>query len=207
MNATLWALTLSDLRAQTARSSPTPGGGSVAAVTATLGCSLLLMAIDVTTASGRRGPDDQLDLAAVRAELSHAADEMAAAADGDIAAFAALMSAYRLPREGDHAREVRRDAIRRASREATEVPLALAEACVRVVGGAGALAEAVSPTIVSDVWAGRDLLTGAGSAALRTVAINVASLDDATTAQVAQRVTKIEEAAPQLSGIVPRSDR
>lgn len=173
MIESLWDWSLSELRAATASAAPTPGGGSVAAVTGVLGASLLVMAVEVTLRSDKRRPDAAHDLPAARERLLGLSEQMAAAADADVATFENLMAGYQMPRGSDAEKALRRKAIRSAAIEATEIPLALAECCASAIEQADALEKAVAPTITSDVLAGRDLLVGAAGAALRTVAINL----------------------------------
>ena len=87
----LWHLGLADFRDRTASDQPTPGGGSVAMVSASLGLGLVLMALRV---SARRAEDsaalDPLILKADRLlnEISRHAD-----ADIDVFEFAEAFSA------------------------------------------------------------------------------------------------------------------
>jgi formiminotetrahydrofolate cyclodeaminase len=46
---TLWDLRLNDFREATASGQPTPGGGSVAGVSATLGLGLVIMALEISS--------------------------------------------------------------------------------------------------------------------------------------------------------------
>lgn len=173
----LWTWNLDELRRRTASSAPTPGGGSIAAVTATMGVSLLLMAVDVTLDSARGAPDATRELRSHRDRLQVLADQLAAAADADISAFQTLICAYRLPRTTAGQQQQRRATVQSASRQAAQVPLALAQTCAEAAGAAPVLAELVLENIASDVLAGRDLLIGAARAALHTVAVNLPPLE------------------------------
>ncbi|OMH32426.1 hypothetical protein BGP79_08445 [Tersicoccus sp. Bi-70] len=182
----LWSLPLAEFRRRTAGAGPTPGGGSVSSVTATLGASLIQMAVAITARKAARESGD--DAAAAK----HAwdddarrgddlADTLAEAAAADVVAFENLMRAYRLPREdaaGQDAGGQDRDrAVADASGAATEVPLALAEAITEAVEFAGTVVDRVDDHVRSDVLAGADILAGSFHAALHTVEINFPSLD------------------------------
>lgn len=168
MSESLWAATAEDLLRATASSAPTPGGGSVAAISGALGVALVQMAVAVTE-------DAALEPYASR--LASLQEAIQPAADGDVHDFTALMAAYRLPRGSDTEREARSREIERASAAATERPLSLVGTFVDVLAVAREVEPLVKPGVVSDVLAGRDLIVGAARAALRTADINIAQLE------------------------------
>jgi formiminotetrahydrofolate cyclodeaminase len=99
------------------------------------------------------------------------------AADEDVNAFDTLMDAYRMSRESDAELAARDAAISSATLRATRVPLVLARAAADGIALADAARPLVKDSITSDVLAGRDLLRGAGLAALRTADINLPALE------------------------------
>ena len=163
----LWDESASALLSATASVEPTPGGGSIAAISGALGTGLVQMAIAITG-------DDALQEQAER--LCVLRDDIAAAADGDVHDFGALMAAYRLPRGDDAEREARSRAVEAATIAAAERPLALVESLRDVLTLARGLEDLVKPGIRSDVLAGEDLVTGAARAAVRTADINIDAL-------------------------------
>jgi methenyltetrahydrofolate cyclohydrolase len=168
VSESLWAAPADELLRRTASADPTPGGGSVAAVVGAFGVGLIQMAVAVTG-------DAALDAPAARlAELQRAIEP---AADGDVQDFGALMSAYRLPRGDDAERAARAREIERASIAATERPLSLVESFVAALVVARELEPLVKPGVVSDVFAGRDIVIGAARAAVRTADINIDQLE------------------------------
>jgi formiminotetrahydrofolate cyclodeaminase len=167
----LWDVSLADLRARTASSSPTPGGGSVAAVTATFGCALVLMALEITA---RRDPSVG-DATAAGGRLL---DRLGSAADRDVELFEDYLRARRLPRSTDEERATRDAAVTAASVAATEGPLTAAATAVEALDWAFSVLPVVSGTVVSDVRAGADLLLGSVLATLRGAEANVAQLGD-----------------------------
>jgi methenyltetrahydrofolate cyclohydrolase len=173
----LWDVSLADLRARTASPSPTPGGGSVAAVTAAFGCALVLMALEITA---RRDPSVGAEVTAGKALL----DRLGAAADRDVELFEDYLRARRLPRSTEEERATRQAAIAAASVAATEGPLTAAGDAVEALEWAGSVLPVVAGTVVSDVRAGADLLLGSVRATLRGAEANVAQLGDADDAAV-----------------------
>ncbi|MDN5727007.1 MAG: cyclodeaminase/cyclohydrolase family protein [Propionibacteriales bacterium] len=168
MSHSIWSAPARHLLQQTASADPTPGGGSVAAVSGALGVALLQMAVVVTAAPQLDQPADRL------AELR---SEIEAAADVDVQDFVAVMAAYRLPRTDDAQQAERARAVEAALLAATEHPLTLVGALAETVTLSYELESLVKASIVSDVLAGRDIARGAALAALHTVDINLAQLD------------------------------
>lgn len=166
MSESLWELSARELLDRTASSDPTPGGGSIAAVTGALGLGLVIMALEVTA---DHALDEQL------AEARQVLTDVSRGADADVADFGALMAAYGMPKDAAG----RAEAITAATLTATRSPLALVEGCVRGITLADRVEPLVKRDIRSDVIAGRDILRGAVGAALGTVDINLRALERA----------------------------
>src|SRR5258707_8461080 len=80
-----------------ASSAPTPGGGSAAAIMGAMGAALVSMVCNVTI--GKKGHEAVApELNAVRDESEQLRARLTAMMADDIAAFAGLMAAYRLPK-------------------------------------------------------------------------------------------------------------
>ena len=159
---------------RTASASPTPGGGSVAAVTGALASALVAMVARLT--GGKKGYEQAWELAG---EAAGSADrltaELQAAAREDVRSFEAYMAALRLPKGSAEERQARRGALAAATRQATEAPLAIAAACAEVLTLAQRLAPVANRHAVSDIGAAAHLASAAAGAALLTAEINLGS--------------------------------
>jgi methenyltetrahydrofolate cyclohydrolase len=169
VSESLWADSAGDLLSRTASADPTPGGGSVAAITGALGVGLMQMAVAVTAS--------EAVLERYGSQLASLQERIVPAADGDVHDFDAVMSAYRLPRRDDAQHETRSKAIEKASITATDRPLTLVAAFVEALALSHEIEPLVKASIVSDVLAGRDVVVGAARAAVRTADINIDQLD------------------------------
>lgn len=173
----LFELEVGALRDQTASSAPTPGGGSVSCVSATLGLGLVIMAVEITAKSAA---DAELTewIARARAKLG----ELSRHADRDVEVFDGYMRAHALPRSGDTERAVRKEAMKAATIACTEAPLAAGEDMLRALELAREITPRVKRNVLSDVLAGADLLGGAIAALLRSVDVNLPGISDAALA-------------------------
>ena len=183
---TLWQLRLDEFRDQTASAAPTPGGGSVACVCATLGAGLVIMAAEIT-----RKTTPSLDLDRLLDELRALSAQLSSSADADVAVFGDFMAALKLPRADDAAKAARKQAIGRAAVAACEAPLEAASAmrlCLTLTANGAAL---IKPEVESDVKAGADLLRGALTAVLYNVDINLPYVPDGDVKRTL--VTRLDE--------------
>jgi len=173
MAETLWDLSLQDALAQTASAAPTPGGGSIAAMSGAFGVGLVVMALEVT-ANNR--PSEQLSTAIARGR--EWIEALQSAADRDVAVFRAYMQAVALPRATEAERAVRAQARQEAIAQAARAPLTAAESCVQALTWVAQSPSLVQKNVWSDVLAGADLVYGAFRAILRTLDINLTTLRD-----------------------------
>lgn len=112
MTDSLWDLPAYELMSRTATPDPTPGGGSVSAVAGALGIALVEMAVAITD-------DRTLDVR--QARLRSLREQVATAADQDIADFTEVMAAYRMPRADPAQREARAREMERTAITATSI--------------------------------------------------------------------------------------
>jgi methenyltetrahydrofolate cyclohydrolase len=173
-----------------ASATPTPGGGSAAAIMGAMGAALISMVCNVTI--GKKGHE------AVEAEMKSVRDEseklrlrLTAMVAEDIAAFDGLMAAYRLPKVTEEDKSRRAAAIQSSLLAATETPLACARACAQVVALSKRAGEKGYAGVISDAGVGVLAANTALRSAALNVYINAPSLKDrdfaaAATAELAQ---------------------
>jgi formiminotetrahydrofolate cyclodeaminase len=158
---------------------PTPGGGSAAALVGSIAASLVAMVAGLTL--GKKSYQAvEPEMRRVLAEATKLRDEILELADRDSEAFKAVMAAYRLPKETESDRAARAQAIQTALKSATEIPHQTALRCLRVLELAEIVVARGNKSALSDGGAAAVLAEGALQAALLNVAINLASLSDET---------------------------
>jgi formiminotetrahydrofolate cyclodeaminase len=181
----LWHLSLAQFRDQVASDAPTPSCGAAAAVTASLGLSLVLMAIRI----GANPKDKE-----TRELLRHAEQVQArlvAHADADAAAFGEYIAA-------DNEREKYR-----AARDSVAVPLATAHTCREAMRIAERALPEVKAAMQTDVRAGTLLLRAAMDAVLLNVESNLPLLDDEAERQsLAAQQDVLRTDADQICGSI-----
>jgi glutamate formiminotransferase/formiminotetrahydrofolate cyclodeaminase len=168
---------LSGFVASVASSSPTPGGGSVAAHVGALGAALAQMVAGLTT-----GRKKYVAVDAEMRELGLRAAGLSQTLSGlvsrDADSYGAVSAAYKLPGEPEDAAARRKSAITDALLGASEVPLETARACMGVAHLAFVCATKGNTNAVSDAGVAALLAEAACRGAVYNVRINVAALDD-----------------------------
>ena len=151
-----------------ATSDPIPGGGSAAAIAGAMGAALVQMVVALTAGrpadSEHEGVLNEIRLTALAAQ-----SDLLALAELDAAAYDAVVSARRLPRDTDRERQARDVQIATATREATMAPLETARHAARVLELTEQLAPIGNPNVISDVGVGALL----AATALRGAGLNV----------------------------------
>lgn len=116
-----------DFAEQLAASTPTPGGGAVAARVGLYATSLLRMVVGISL---NREPEDATELGAINAQAVELGQRFRQLEANDVAAFNGFIAAVRMPRSTEAEKELRLRARHETARQATDVPLRLLEAVV-----------------------------------------------------------------------------
>jgi glutamate formiminotransferase/formiminotetrahydrofolate cyclodeaminase len=172
---------------QLAAPTATPGGGSAAAAGGAMAAGLATM-----VASMSRGKKAYLqyerELSEAIARLSQLREELKAAIDDDAESFNVVMKAYKQAKESADGEKM----IESALKQATSVPLGVAEKAREVVGIAERLGPITNPHMKSDLTTAKALAQAAITGALANVEINLESIKDAGfAAEVRKRVGQI----------------
>ncbi|MGH9497296.1 MAG: glutamate formimidoyltransferase [Candidatus Sulfotelmatobacter sp.] len=175
---------------QLAAPTATPGGGSASAAAGAMAAGLAAM-----VASMSRGKKAYLqyeaELSAAIARLTPLREELKAAIDADAESFNSVMKAYKAARAA--ADEKAGEAlIEAALKQATAIPLSVAEKSYEIAKIAESLGPITNPNMKSDLLTASALAQATIAGALANVEINLASLkDEAFASQIRRRVTAI----------------
>jgi len=157
--------------------SPTPGGGSAAALTAATGCALISMVANYTISKTKYQEaqgfvKDVLQISEkIRRQLMRLVDQ-------DVEAYKKYYNATKLLETDEKQRQFKKDAIQAALKEAVDVPFNICKLSVELLKVCPNLAETGNPNLVSDVGVGALLLEGAFDSAALNVRINLKGLKD-----------------------------
>src|SRR5262245_28312217 len=160
-----------------ASAAPTPGGGSVAALSGAMAAGLITMVCDLTIGK-QQYAEFEAEAKDLRERSEALRSELQELAQADVEIFNRLSAAYKLPRTTEADAAGRRAAIQKITRQATEVPLRSARAAASLLPLCTPLARHGNRTAVSDVGVAALLVRAVVPAALLNVEINLAGLED-----------------------------
>ena len=181
-------LPLEGFLAALASEAPTPGGGTAAAVAASMGAGLAEMVAALTLSKEKYAAAHDAVRPIAKAARS-ARSEFLALAREDAEAYDAVLAARRLPKDTPDQKAARQKSIDDANRRATEIPMRPARAAVRALEALPELVEKGNPNAASDVGSAALLLEAACEAALLNVGINLSGVGDPAFAAAMQQET------------------
>jgi glutamate formiminotransferase/formiminotetrahydrofolate cyclodeaminase len=156
---------------------PAPGGGSVAALCGALSGALSSMVGALTY--GKKGYEKAFDVAEeIAVEAQRLKDEFLADVDRDTEAFNNVMAAARLPKKTEEDKTARQEAMDKANKEATLVPLNVLRRTWEAAQLARRIAEKGNKNSVSDAGVAALTARAAAEGAYLNVAINLPGIAD-----------------------------
>jgi glutamate formiminotransferase / formiminotetrahydrofolate cyclodeaminase len=159
---------------QLAAPTATPGGGSAAAASGAMAAGLAAMVASMSrTKKAYAQYEPRLSDAVSR--LSQLREELKAAIDADAESYNSVMAAYKKSRESAAADGI----VDSALKQATSVPLGVAERAREVLTISDNLGPITNPNMKSDLTTASALASAAIEGALANVEINLESLKDA----------------------------
>jgi formiminotetrahydrofolate cyclodeaminase len=163
---------------ETASNSPAPGGGSVSALAASLGCALTSM-VGRLTIGKKKYSDVQVEIENVLQKSDNLLTQLTSLIDEDTDAFNNVMTAMGLPKDSEEEKLKRLKTIQEATKRATLVPLKLMELCSEAVLLVKVIAEKGNQNSLSDAGVAALLLDAGCNGAALNVKINLNSIQDA----------------------------
>ncbi|MBP6397293.1 MAG: glutamate formimidoyltransferase [Saprospiraceae bacterium] len=173
----LVAKTLVEFADTTASESPAPGGGSVSAYVGALGAALGTMVANLS--AGKKGWEKQIPYFSEWADKGQTIkDRLVFLVDEDTRAFNGIITAVRMPKSTDEEKEVRKNAMREATRYAIHIPLEVMKTASEAFDLIDAMVKKGNVNSISDAGVGGLCLKTAIYGAYLNVKINCNGFDD-----------------------------
>lgn len=190
-----------------AAGTPTPGGGSAAAYAGAMGAALVGMVARLTVGK-KKYAEVEAQMTEILSQAERLRRELTALVDEDAAAFEAILTAFKLPKESEAQQAARSAAIEAATLNAAQVPLATAEKAVKVMALAERCAALGNLNAISDAGSACGMCRAALISAGYNVRINVNSLPNKHAGDpLLAQIEVLEEKAARLEEEVRQSMR
>ena len=171
-------------------SDPTPGGGSVAALSLAHAHSLAMMVARLTEGKEKWAEGHEVAKSVISESQVGLAEAMRLA-EIDAEAFDTVMSAYRLPRETDEQKVERKKLIRDATIGAAEAPLATASSAMELLSSLGGLCVSCNSNALTDLASASELSLSAVKIAAMNVRINLDFIEGDDVDRIASQIEKV----------------
>ena len=198
MNTPWMEMTLREYQTALASSSPTPGGGTAAAIALGQASALTCMVCDLTIGKEKWKDGWAYAEETVR-ETIPLLTKSGILADDDSQAFDDVMAAYKLPKETEIDKQKRREAIKGSSLRATNVPLETAQLSLSLLERLPHLAKVSNVNAISDVGVASLLASAACKGALFNVEINLPSIPEKDQEEIGRIAEDIQDRCRKIS--------
>ncbi len=168
---------ISNFLDELASNSPTPGGGSVAALAGALGAGLISMVGNLTVGK-KKYEDVEEDIKKILSSSEKLRYELSQLIEEDVKVFNNFMSTYKMPKETEDEKKIRAEKIQESLIEAAKVPLKVAYKCLDVLSLSKEVAEKGNINVVSDAGVAVLMAEAALESAILNVKINLKMIKD-----------------------------
>jgi formiminotetrahydrofolate cyclodeaminase len=188
----LSGLTIQEFLAKAASNSPVPGGGSVAALSASLAASLTEMVARLTI--GKKGYElFEQEMKIIANEAFLLRKKFTQDIDNDANAYNDVMSAYTLPKKTEEETLVRQQTIQDGLKQAALIPLDVAKSAAKLMELTGKTVEKGNKNAITDGAVAAMMAKTAALSALYNVKINLILINDETfVEEISKQVKHLE---------------
>lgn len=161
--------------------SPAPGGGSVSALVSALGCTLGRMVAHLTfdKKKYKELPEgEQIIFKNAFEEIDDYRKILEELVDKDTEAYNLVMAAYKLPKENDAEKEIRKTTIEKNLKLAIETPLEICKISKKTLKALKIILKYGNKNAITDLGVSAILIYSGIEGGILNVKVNLAELDD-----------------------------
>ncbi len=189
---------IKDFIKKLASGSPAPGGGAASALTGAEGVALLIMVTNFTIGRDRYREFEEDNLM-MREKANEILSEFLLGIDKDKEAYYKLSEAFKMPKNTEEEKKLRRNEISKEAISAGLAPLRIMEIGVNGLKIAKGLIKKSNPNLIDDVYVGAIHLKASIDGAGRNVDANIPFIDDENKAEeIKEKCKKYKDEAEML---------
>jgi len=171
----LSSLTVDKFTDELSRDSFAPGGGSVSALTGSLGASLTCMVSNLTAGNKKFKNLYNINIKSALKTQNYK-DILISLIDEDTIAYNNIVASRRLPKKNKKDQIIRDKEILKATINATNVPLDILKICSKLIKETLTVAENSNPNCISDIGVASHMISSASIGAFYNILINISDL-------------------------------
>ena len=168
---------ISNFMDELASNSPTPGGGSAAALAGALGAALISMVGNLTVGK-KKYEDVEEDINKIISSSEKLRHELSQLIEEDVKVFNNFMATYKMPKETEDEKTIRAEKIQESLIKAAKVPLKTAYKCLDIMILSQEIAEKGNINVISDAGVAVLMAEAALESAILNVKINLRMIKD-----------------------------
>jgi len=168
---------ISNFMDELASNSPTPGGGSVAALAGALGVALISMVGNLTVGK-KKYEDVEEGIKKIISSSEKLRYELSQLIEEDVKVFNNFMATYKMPKETEDEKMIRAEKIQESLIKAAKVPLKTAYKCLDIMILSQEIAEKGNINVISDAGVAVLMAEAALESAILNVKINLRMIKD-----------------------------
>ena len=173
----LVSMKINSFLSELASNSPAPGGGSVAALSGSLGAGLCSMVCNLTLGKEKyKEVEDNIKKILINSE--HLRKKLTDLIDEDTDAFNDVMKAFKMPKDTEEQKKKRTKAIQNGYKNASMVPYDTAKTCFEILDMAKVIAKIGNVKSITDVAVSAIMARAGVESAILNVKINLGSIKD-----------------------------
>ncbi|MEJ2056129.1 MAG: cyclodeaminase/cyclohydrolase family protein, partial [Calditrichaceae bacterium] len=202
LNGHLVQLKVKDFIGEVSRESPTPGGGSVAALAGALGAALESMVSNLT--ANKRGSEKIDKILNETAENSQEiVNDLMNGIDADTDAFNAFIKAKRLPSRTSEEKKIKFEAEQKGLKEAVLVPFNTAELSFNVIKLAETVVQYGNPASITDAAVGALIAYAGVKSGIYNVLVNLKDVrDEKFVKDLKEKCSKLKDESEEKLSII-----
>ena len=168
---------ISNFMDELASNSPTPGGGSAAALAGALGAALISMVGNLTVGK-KKYEDVEEDIKKIISSSEKLRYELSQLIEEDVKVFNNFMATYKMPKETEDEKTIRAEKMQESLIKAAKVPLKTAYKCLDIMILSQEVAEKGNINVISDAGVAVLMAEAALESAILNVKINLRMIKD-----------------------------
>ena len=196
--STIWDKSLKELRESTASDKPIATAGAVSTLSATFGCALLVMVLEIQVAKINDQRKKRKALLLLD-ELRNKMSQLSSYPDQDITVFKTFIESFNMPEKNREQKDARVASIENHRRSVIDTPMRAAISILETYPVITKMIDITTGTLLADIACGTQLMEASLQSLLWTVQVNTRDLEEKEMKNIQRERKRIGRSAREQS--------